>query len=120
MPVTAERIDQYLRHSLPNETTVVAEMDGKIVGFGTIVESNNELRALYVSANFGRQGVGSALLRELEKLAKERGCGELHLDSSLTAAPFYANHGYEETGQGEHTLSSGNKMACVKMRKALD
>jgi putative acetyltransferase len=119
-PVTSERIDQYLKHALPNETTLVADVDERIAGFGAIVESNNELRAVYVCAEFGRQGVGSALLRELERIAKARGCRELHMDSSLTAAPFYLHHGYEETGRGVHTLSSGGKMACVRMRKALD
>ena len=108
-----------MRNALPNETTVVADLDGKIAGFGVIIESNNELRAVYVSAEFGNQGIGSALLRELERLAKERGCRELNMNSSLTAAPFYLRHGYVELGRADHTLSTGEKMACVKMRKAL-
>jgi putative acetyltransferase len=116
-PVTPERIDQYLEHALSKQTTVVAELDGSIAGFGAIVGADNELRAVYVAAAYGRRGVGSALLRELESIAKEQGCRELHLDSSLTAAPFYLHHGYEETGRGKHSLSSGAKMACVKMRK---
>jgi putative acetyltransferase len=119
-PVTLKRIDEYLRNALPNETTVVADVDGKIAGFGVIIESNNELRAVYVAAEFGNQGVGSALLRELERLAKERGCRELHMDSSLTAAPFYLHHGYEELGRADHTLSSGHTMAGVRMRKVLE
>jgi putative acetyltransferase len=119
-PITPDRVDQYVKHALPNETTVVAEADGRIAGFGVVVEPNNELRAVYVSAEFGRQGVGSAILRELERIAKEQGCRELHMDSSLTAAPFYMHHSYKEMGRGEHTLSGGAKMACVKMRKALD
>jgi putative acetyltransferase len=119
-PVTPERIYHYLKHALPNETTVVADVNGRIAGFGSIVESNNELRAVYVSAEFGRQAIGSAILRELERLAKERGCSELRMDSSLTAASFYADHGYDETGRGEHRLSNGAKMACVRMRKVLD
>ena len=119
-PVTTERIDQYLRNALPNETTVVAETDGRIAGFGVIVESNNELRAVYVAAEYGNQGVGSALLRELERLAKDRGCPALQMDSSLTAAPFYLRHGYENLGRADHTLSSGDKMDCVRMRKLLD
>lgn len=65
MQVTAERIDQYLKRGLRNKTTVVAEVDGEIAGFGAIAESNSELRAVYVSAMFGRQGIGSAVLREL-------------------------------------------------------
>jgi GNAT superfamily N-acetyltransferase len=120
MPVTLERIDRYSKHALSNETTVVAEVDGRIAGFGVIVEAESELRAVYVAAEFGRRGLGSALLRELERIAKERGCRELRMDSSLTAAPFYASHGYEETGRGEHLLSSGEEMACVRMRKVLD
>lgn len=119
-PVTLKRIDQYLRNALPHETTVVADLNGKIAGFGVIIESNNELRAVYVSAEFGDGGIGSALLRELERLAKERGCRELHMDSSLTAAPFYMHRGYEELERADHTLSGGEKMACVRMRKVLD
>jgi GNAT superfamily N-acetyltransferase len=118
-PVTPERIDDYQKNVLPNETTVVAEVNTRIAGFGVIIESISELRAVYVAAEFGNHGVGSALLHELERLAKERGCRELHMDSSLTAAPFYLRHGYEELGHADHTLSSGDKMACVKMRKAL-
>src|SRR5579859_5863795 len=72
-PVTQERITQYLNNSLPHETTLVAEVDGEIAGFGAIVESENELRAVYVAAEFGRCGVGSALLSELERIAKARG-----------------------------------------------
>jgi putative acetyltransferase len=120
MPVTPKRIDQYLKHALPNETTVVADVDGRIAGFGSIVAANGELRAVYVAAGFGRRGVGSALLRELERIAKEQGCRELHMDSSLTAAPFYRNRRYQEMERAEHTLSSGAKMACVRMRKVLD
>jgi putative acetyltransferase len=119
-PVTPERIDQYSRNALPNETTVVADVDGRIAGFGVIIESNNELRAVYVSAEFANQGIGSSILRALERLAKQKGCRELHMDSSLTAAPFYLHHGYDELERAEHTLSSGAKMACVKMRKVLD
>ena len=118
-PVTDKRIDQYRRDTLPNETILVAEVHGAIAGFGVIVESNYELRAVYVAAAFGGQGVGSALLRELERLAKEGGCSELRMDSSLTAAPFYKHHGYQETGRAEHALGSGAKMACVRMRKVL-
>ena len=118
--VTAARIDQYLRNALPHETTLVADISGRVAGFGVIIESNNELRAVYVTAKYGKQGIGSALLRELERLAKQRDCTELRMDSSLTAAPFYLRHGYEDLGSAEHTLSSGEKMACIRMRKALE
>jgi putative acetyltransferase len=75
---------------------------------------------VYVAAEFGNHGVGSALLHELERLAKDRGCPVLQMDSSLTAAPFYLRHGYEELGRADHALSNGGKMASVRMRKVLD
>ena len=118
-PVTKERISQYLNNSFPYETTIVAEVDGEVAGFGAIVETVNELRAVYVAARFGRRGIGSTLLSELERTAKTRGCTELHLDSSVTAHAFYLSHNYlvlEHTG---HALRSGRVMACVKMRKSL-
>lgn len=117
--VTPARIDEYLRNALINETTVVADLEGRIAGFGVIIESNNELRAVYVAAELAGRGVGSAILQELEKLAIQRGCKELHMDSSLTAAPFYLHHGYEEVRRADHTLGSGVRMPCVKMQKVL-
>ena len=118
-PVTAGRIDGYLKHSLPTETTVVAEVNGRIAGFGSIVESKDELRAVYISAEFGGIGVGAALLSELERLAKERGCKKLDMVASVTAENFYRRHGFKVVSRGEHALSSGSKMACVAMTKDL-
>lgn len=119
-PVTQERIRQYLSRSFQEETTVVAEVGGEIAGFGSIVEADNELRAVYVSAKYGRLGVGTAILKELEKTARSRGCKELQMHSSLTAEPFYRQHGYREKERGFHTLRSVKRMACVMMFKALD
>jgi putative acetyltransferase len=119
-PVTSERIQKYLSDSFPNETTVVAEINGEFAGFGSIVEIDNELRAIYVGAKFGGRGVGTAILNELEKIAISKGCTKLQMVSSLTAVPFYRSHGYCEEARGTHTLRSGITMASVTMFKALE
>jgi putative acetyltransferase len=119
-PVTTQRIETYLNQSLPLETTVVAEVAGAIAGFGSIVESRQELRAVYVAAKFGGRGVGTAILLELERIARTKGCRELRMASSLTAASFYRNRGFTEINRGIHSLRSGGTMACVWMRKSLD
>jgi putative acetyltransferase len=117
-PATPEKIEEYSKRiERGEETTVVAVLSGKIVGFGAIVEEENELRAVYVSPDANRMGVGSAILAKLEQIAKERGLTELQMHSSLTAEPFYLTHGYRSEGRSVHTLRNGQEMACVLMRK---
>jgi putative acetyltransferase len=114
--------EQSVQHFLANpdcEIRLVAEIDGAIVGIGCLVVANCELRACYVAPGAARQGVGSALVREIEHIAGERGLRYLQIDSSVNAEPFYLHHGYSVRKRGEHTLGSGRKMACIKMEKTL-
>jgi len=55
---------------------IVAEKDNKVVGFGALHvmwEDLAEVRTLVVDENSKRQGIGKALLEELEKRAKDIG-----------------------------------------------
>jgi putative acetyltransferase len=118
--VTKERIENYRNRPDANkEITLVAEINGQIVGVGSFVPETKELNAVYVSPAIVRQGVGSALLKELEKTASPMGIEMLWLDSSLTAEKFYLAHGFIISSRGEHVLKSGLKMACVQMQKRL-
>ena len=118
-PITEEHV-QFVCLNADHEFRFVAELNGEIVGIGCLVPQNNELRACYVLPSAGRRGVGSAILREIERVAYDRGVAALHADSSLNAEPFYRSNGYEVRGRGEHILSSGVRMACVRMRKDLE
>lgn len=118
--VTKERIENYKsRPDADKEVTLVAEINGQIAGVGSIIPETKELSAIYVSPANARQGVGTALLKELEKIAYSMSIEELWLDSSLTAEEFYLAHGFVRDSKGEHVLKSGLKMACVKMHKRL-
>jgi putative acetyltransferase len=99
---------------------LVAEIDGGIVGFGSIAPNGSELRAVYVLPDFGREGIGGQILAALESLARRRALAELTLDASLNAESFYRNHGYAVVESGVHALRSGARMRCVKMRKTLN
>jgi len=121
-PTDQYRVNQ-LRKAIENseELLVVAE-SGKnavIVGFGSIVPSQQELRAVYVDPAFGRQDVGSKILANLEELALLHGTDKLHLDASLNAERFYCRHGYSVIERASHQLNSGILMDCVKMSKKL-
>jgi ribosomal protein S18 acetylase RimI-like enzyme len=56
---------------------------------------------LHVTPELRGGGVGSALLRHAEELARERGCARINLTTSLAnpALRLYQRHGYRETGR---------------------
>lgn len=85
--------------------SVVAELDGKVVGFAQLDPSNGRLRALFVDATCQRRGVGRALLAEIEARAARHGCARLHGAMSLNAASFYAAAGFRAC-DGAETLSA--------------
>ena len=100
------------------EYRLLAALDGIIAGIGVLVLEKSELRACYVAPWAARRGVGTALVKELERVARAHGLGYLCLDSSLNAAPFYRGLGYLSLGPGEHVLSNGQRMRCVRMRRS--
>jgi len=101
------------------ELFLVAQDASGVVGFGSIVPSLQELRAVYVHPKVGRAGIGSRILRSLERLAIDRGVSHLQMDASVNAEAFYRRAGYESVERGVHRLGSGHEMACVKMKKCL-
>jgi ribosomal protein S18 acetylase RimI-like enzyme len=54
---------------------------------------------LWVKDKHRKYGFGSKLLNEVEKIAKEKGCHIIHLDTfDFQAKEFYIKHGYEIFG----------------------
>ena len=101
-----------------NELRLVAEIDGEVVGLAALVLESSELRACYVLPEAARQGVGSALVREMERRAAIHHLDRLELLSSMNAEPFYTALGYRSEGRIEHNVR-GQPMAAVMMSKRL-
>ena len=70
--------------------TVVAEMDGKIVGFGDM-DKTGYLDRLYVHKDYQRRGVATAICDALEQNTK---AAEFTTHASITARPFFEKRGY--------------------------
>lgn len=93
---------------------VVAEDEGSVVGFGSLshdaddypIDVDAEVTAVYVSPAVARQGVGTALLDELEARARSLGAERLVLTASRNAVPFYRRHGYTRHRSIEHEFSA--------------
>ena len=118
VPVTDESVRDLMLKA-DHKIRLVAELDGKPVGIGALVLDRSELRAVYVSPKAAGQGSGSALVREIERIAKENGLTRLKLAASLNAEEFYSAHGYEIYERSEVVLRNGHRMAAVWMRKDL-
>ena len=108
-----------LRRNADNEVRLIAELDGAPVGMAALVAERSELRACYVTPEGARRGCGSALVREIERLARERGVTRLDLAASLNAEPFYAALGYTVTERSEVVLDHDFRMPAVWMTKTL-
>ena len=117
-PITDDAIERFLANR-DHELRLIAELDGEPAGIGAIVVSQSELRACYVAPGAARRGVGSALVAQIERLAREHGLDHLELESSVTAEPFYAALGYHAESRHDHLLAPGVPMAAVRMRKRL-
>lgn len=117
-PPTEENL-RALAANADGEIRLVAELDGVPAGIGALVVERSELRACYVSPDAARRGCGSAIVREIERLARAHGVARLELAASLNAEPFYAAHGYRVRERSEFVLPSGCRMPAVWMEKAL-
>jgi putative acetyltransferase len=118
VPVNDDTV-QDLMLNTEREIRLIAELDGMAVGIGALILERSELRACYVSPQATRRGCGSALVHEIERLARENGLTRLELAASLNAEPFYAAHGYEVRERSDVVLRNGHKMAAVWMTKNL-
>jgi ribosomal protein S18 acetylase RimI-like enzyme len=92
---------------------------GKPVGVGRVhFNSSKEAQIRYMAVEEGLQGkgVGTIILRELEKSAKRKAADHIILNARESAVGFYKKHGYRIVGKA-HTLF--RVIPHYKMRKKL-
>ncbi|NHN48253.1 GNAT family N-acetyltransferase [Halostella sp. JP-L12] len=107
---------------------VVAEIDGEVRGFGELAyeagdyldpAADAEVKAVYVHPAAVRRGVGSALLAELERDARESGFQTVGLWASRNAVPFYERNEYERVAERTHEFGGEVEGSVVEFRKDL-
>ena len=80
----------------------VATLDGRVAGFLELDhwsidgQSEGHIDCHYVHADFGRRGVGTALLRHAISVASEFGLSRLVVEASHIAAPLYLREGFSK------------------------
>ena len=126
----AAYIGEKINEIVPRETDAdeeefvlkIENEDGEIIG-GCIAEayeyhwSRMFLNTLWVDERWRRHGLGSVLLREIERIAREKGCRVVTLGTaSYMARPFYEKHGYTVFT----TLKMANGFISYSLVKYLD
>ena len=104
----AEYIGEKINEIVPREVDAdeeefvlrVENENGEIIG-GCIAEAYEYhwarvlLEELWVDERYRHQGIGSMIIREVERIAGEKGCRVVTLGTvSYMARPFYEKHGY--------------------------
>ncbi|HRY06600.1 MAG TPA: GNAT family N-acetyltransferase [Hyphomicrobiaceae bacterium] len=105
---------QEFANRLGKNVTILVEQGGEILGFASLA-GNSEIDMLYVHPYATGQGVGSALVDALERLAKARGAETLMVEASDTAHEFFSRRGYADVRRntvpmGEVWLSNTTMM----------
>jgi ribosomal protein S18 acetylase RimI-like enzyme len=89
-----------LRWSGPDDTHVISHID---------VTRSAYLQAGRTRAEYRRRGIATALIREAERLAREKGCTQIGLSVGSTDNPnakrLYENLGYVDWGNGDFVVS---------------
>jgi putative acetyltransferase len=106
-------------YTAPNLTQLATERDTYVakVGdkpVGIIALADNTAHTLFVDPHYHKQGIGSALMAHIERVARGQGCPYLELHASTTAFDFYRKRGYTEI-ERHHSPTYG---ATITMRKA--
>jgi len=116
---TGSDMSEELIRDLQDNFHVAHTDDGTLVAIGKIDLVRGSIDAIFVDPCFARRGWGRRMLRHLEQLARSAGLAELHLDSTLNAAPFYRAHGYRGDEVSTYRSPRGVTLACVPMTKSL-
>lgn len=108
---------------------VVAELpdvsdsaESDVVGYGHLVPTEGEVRAVYVHPDAGGRGVGTAVLDTLEARARDLALDDVVLWASLNAVGFYERAGYERVGRDTYsTIHDGEtvELDIVQLTKQL-
>ncbi|CAG9612783.1 Acetyltransferase [Bacillus rhizoplanae] len=97
----ASQLPDEIKTPLENVSFMVKDEEGNIVGgiTGTIFWYHMHIDFLWIEDKLRHQGYGTKLLHKIEKIAKEKKCRLIMLDTfSFQAPEFYKRHGYKEFG----------------------
>jgi GNAT superfamily N-acetyltransferase len=77
------------------------------------------VRSMFVAPEQGRRGIGSAIMRAVERDARTWGIFLLRLTAMLPAERFYRALGYTGDARGHLRLPDGARLGCLRLEKPI-
>ena len=109
----------YLEEIQTGGSIFVAEAKS-IVGFASLSESRGHIDDLFVAPDYTRQGIGTLLLKTLERVAFTQQRSQLSVTASLTARPFYLSRGFKYVKDSQILdVATGIEIPVISMVKIL-
>ena len=81
---------------------MVCEVDGIPIGVGRahfISENEAQIRSISVEVEWSGKGIGSIVLKELEKIITAKGAKRIIIHARSSAVEFYKKNGYQVVEQ---------------------
>ncbi|MCE0732661.1 GNAT family N-acetyltransferase [Halomonas sp. G15] len=99
-------------------TTLVADCDGRCVGFLELEPHRGRIVTLYVWPSLARRGIGSTLLVHAERLLIERGLDRACIEASLMLAEGLVRRGWRDLGE-EWVERGGERLSRHRLERSL-
>lgn len=109
--------EQHILEDAEKGYTILLEIDGTIIGTGTLLGAN--IRRVFVHPSWQHKGFGKLIMRILEERAAEEGISVLDLSSSLVSKQFYDSQGYVTEKKDSFPVGNGQKLVYYAMVKKL-
>ena len=85
--IADNRTAEYIRKIAADRTIIVATHNARIVGMGAL--KANEIRHMYVESEYQGKGIGSRIIKFLEREAYEKGFPSIIVNSVDHSEDFY-------------------------------
>jgi GNAT superfamily N-acetyltransferase len=86
------RTTEYVQRITNDRIIIVATFNAKIVGMGAL--KANEIRHMYVRSSYQGMGIGSRIIKFLEREAYEKGFPSIIVNSVDHSKDFYVKNGF--------------------------
>lgn len=98
---------------LGNSYAVVAESQGRLVGFANLFVTQGYIDRLYVHKDYQRQGIATALYNTLEEKAVSMQLPLVTVEAAVTSCPFFEKMGFKVVVEQQKKVKDSTLLSYI-------